>query len=520
MWVMRPNIVDWGYFKIQTLHEILKTQNQHQVEFCAFLDVEHVYRSVGCARSKRQCRTALLNQRSYRWMLVCAMDGSLALDLWDLVIEVLRTTQRIPKPTQACTRETSVKTQITPKIEQVLDQNVDLSNIDQVPSNAHLSEKESKLYTFEDDEAVIKIIIKDRSPTIRHVSRTHFVALDWLFDRVYQDPKVQIMYVESQNQLADILTKGSFTRDERHNLMHLFHIMNDTSFSCSHFYSHSFLSAGKQSEMWRRSQESSSLGSPTAKARACCLVSRESGSVGQHYSSNPKSLGGTRDSQVWSWEERNEKSGWYSFQHASGNREYTRKVVQNIKNQLRHDECISEISINSEKMNISIWTRFMASSMQAALHMDPSNEKNLELFKNSEFENINDLFGIPRMMIEGNSEKCISCRHCENTREKTGCCKKTSNQVDKSKSGRLLGLRIMLGKTARSRRCNKKVEWSSSVNFEDVSYFQRIARVRWGFDWPRVENCPKEPKHWMFSRKKIKQTYKGSTSHLKNSVIE
>ena len=40
----------------------------------------------------------------------------------------------IPKPTQACTRETGVKTRITPKIEQVLDQNVDLSSIDQVPS--------------------------------------------------------------------------------------------------------------------------------------------------------------------------------------------------------------------------------------------------------------------------------------------------------------------------------------------------------------------------------------------------
>ena len=88
------------------------------------------------------------------------MDGLPALDLWDLVIEVLGTTQRIPKPNQACTRETGVKTQSTPKIKQVLDQNVDLSNVDQVPSNAHLSEKESQLYIFEDNEAVIKIIIK------------------------------------------------------------------------------------------------------------------------------------------------------------------------------------------------------------------------------------------------------------------------------------------------------------------------------------------------------------------------
>ena len=78
---------------------------------------------------------------------------------------------------------------------------------------------------------------------------------------------------------------------------------------------------------------------------------------------------------MWPWEEGNEKYGWHSVQFASGNREYTAKVVQSIKDQHRHDESISETSINSEKMHFSIWTRFMASSMQAALHMDPSLRK-------------------------------------------------------------------------------------------------------------------------------------------------
>ena len=77
---------------------------------------------------------------------------------------------------------------------------------------------------------------------------------------------------------------------------------------------------------------------------------------------------------MWPWEERYEKSGWYSVQHGLGNREYTRRVVQN-KNQLRHDGSISEISINSGKVHISIRTRFKASSMQAELHMNPSYEK-------------------------------------------------------------------------------------------------------------------------------------------------
>ena len=108
------------------------------------------------------------------------------------------------------------------------------------------------------------------------------------------------------------------------------------------------------------------------------------------------------------WVERITNSGWYSVQHASGKREYgygsedsgglsethasrkreyTRKVVQNMKDRLRHDESSSEISMNSEKMHVSIWTKFMASSMQAALHMTRVT-KNWELFKNSEFESI------------------------------------------------------------------------------------------------------------------------------------
>ena len=53
-----------------------------------------------------------------------------------------------------------------------------LKKIDSVPSNVQSSRQEALLYVFEDNEAVIKMIIKGRSPTMRHVSRTHRVALD------------------------------------------------------------------------------------------------------------------------------------------------------------------------------------------------------------------------------------------------------------------------------------------------------------------------------------------------------
>ena len=56
------------------------------------------------------------------------------------------------------------------------------------------------LYVFEDNEAVIKMIIKGRSPTMRQVSRTHRVALDWLFDRSNPDSKIQIRYIDTKHQ--------------------------------------------------------------------------------------------------------------------------------------------------------------------------------------------------------------------------------------------------------------------------------------------------------------------------------
>ena len=89
------------------------------------------------------------------------------------------------------------------------------------------------LYISQDNEAVIKMIIKGRSPALRHVSKSHRVALDWLFDRMNLDPKIQIRNVESRNQLADILTKGHFTRDARNHLLCLFNISLFSSQSCT-----------------------------------------------------------------------------------------------------------------------------------------------------------------------------------------------------------------------------------------------------------------------------------------------
>ena len=115
---------------------------------------------------------------------------------------------------------------------------------------------------FEDNEAVIKMIIKGRSPTMRHVSRTHRVALDWLFDRINLDPKIQIKYIDTKNQLADMLTKGNFTRDDWNHLLCLFNISHFSSAECSEVMS-------------KRTQKDSGEERVTAKSKPMMsLVSR------------------------------------------------------------------------------------------------------------------------------------------------------------------------------------------------------------------------------------------------------
>ena len=57
-----------------------------------------------------------------------------------------------------------------------------------------------------------------------HVSRTDRVALDWLFDSITLDSKIQVKYIVTRNHLPDILTKGNFTRAEWNHLLCLFNI--------------------------------------------------------------------------------------------------------------------------------------------------------------------------------------------------------------------------------------------------------------------------------------------------------
>ena len=140
-------------------------------------------------------------------MQVLRLDGKPVVELWDLVVIVLHGNTNQSKQVQGDLSASLTRKKIQGKID-------DLNNFDFVSLNVN----SSMLYIYEDNEAVIKMIMKGISPTTRHVSRTptELLLIGLLTNNL--EPKIQIKYIDTKNQLVDILTKGNFTRDEWNHL--------------------------------------------------------------------------------------------------------------------------------------------------------------------------------------------------------------------------------------------------------------------------------------------------------------
>ena len=111
------------------------------------------------------------------------LDGLPALELWDFFfVSVLGNISRVSDRSGKPESDDHKHHKSHNKIDVTRD-------IDAVPLNVQSARQEALLYVFEDNEAVIKMIIEGKSSTMRHVSRTHRVALDWLFDRINLDSK-------------------------------------------------------------------------------------------------------------------------------------------------------------------------------------------------------------------------------------------------------------------------------------------------------------------------------------------
>ena len=229
------NFADWDCFKAPIFQKILRIQNLRQVEHCAFLG-SHTFVPISWMCKKQTSVTHSSTESEIISLDAgLVLDGISALDLWDLIVAVLGHTNQSHKEREdpfMNKREVLSTPHTIQRRKQSQGVINDLENADLVPSNVNFAHQEALLYVFEDNGAVIRMIIKGKSPTMRHVSRTHRVALDWLFDRINLDSKIQIKYIDTKNQLADLLTKGNFTRDEWNHLLCLFNISHFSSTNC------------------------------------------------------------------------------------------------------------------------------------------------------------------------------------------------------------------------------------------------------------------------------------------------
>ena len=199
MWEILLSNADWGLFQDSDFAGDLEdSKSTSGGTLCIFGSHTFVPRSWMC---KKQTSVSHSSTESEIITLDTGLrlDGFPALELWDLIVSVFGNIYHVSDGTG---QPVNGKNKSYNKIDVVHD-------IDSVPSNVQSASREALLYVFEDNEAVIKMIMKGRSPTMRHVSRTHRVALDWLFDRINLDPEIQIKYIDTKNQLADILTQGN-----------------------------------------------------------------------------------------------------------------------------------------------------------------------------------------------------------------------------------------------------------------------------------------------------------------------
>ena len=277
------------------------------------------------------------------------LDCVPALNLWDLIVAVLhgnayQSNQERGDPCTNRVRAAPHKLQMRKK--------------------SHGMIGDLVLFIFEDNEAVIKMIIKG----------THSVALDWLLDRINLDPKIQINYIDTKNQLADILTKRNFTRDEWNHLLCLFNI--------SHFSSINSVKA-----MSKRTQEDAGEERATAKSKPMMnLVSRYS-------VRDPIGLASTASAspEKTKSESQNVPLSWWNEQQPRTERPVMGASSSNYS-EWNIDDKWSSQEWKSGEMSKTSTGRLVSNKLVIDIDMDPDTaaESNLSLRSQSFLNRMND----------------------------------------------------------------------------------------------------------------------------------
>ena len=97
------------------------------------------------------------------------------------------------------------------------------------------------------------------------------------------------------------------------------------------------------------------------------------------------------------------------------NHQYMSKIFQCLRKKLGMAATHSTVSMEAYRTNVSIWRMFMTSSMKAAIHLGPNYLTNLEIYKNTNFEDIETLFNITQKSKLEHSEEILKVKPLESS---------------------------------------------------------------------------------------------------------
>ena len=279
------------------------------------------------------------------------------------------------------------------------------------------------------------------------------VALDWLFDRINLDSKIQNKYIDTKNQLADILTKGNFTRDEWNHLLCLFNISHFSSTDCSEVMSKRTQKDSGEERVAAKSKPMMNLVSRCSERTPDVLASTASESPWKtrHESQFPLSpqteqhcrtgrpvedadsssysewnVDKTWSSQEWKSDElmedktgrpvlfaqhtdrfivENDKMNSYTEAESEMSLE-SRSFLHRVNDQVRKRQNHSSKNATKDSDEHSvIWEMFMFSTLQASVFMGKNYSDNLHSIKNTEDLTVKQMFDISEKLITEQSDE-------------------------------------------------------------------------------------------------------------------
>ena len=442
-----------------------------------------------------------------------------ALDLWDMAIEVLRSINNKVQPKHTSHQETGAVLDSKTKAQHV--KRRQKVEVDWVPTNTHSSQGESQLFIFEDNEAVIKMIIKGRRKSDDETCVQNPPSCSWLVVWHNQfGTQNSNHFVDTKNQLADILTKGSFSKNEWNYLLCL---LKKWSSRCILVAISKAFSLRLESALWlvpcrhedrtrlrtmahrqqearpvnlvMRSQCKEETSSSSLESRVNPVNDDERKRVGQ--APGNWMLGDSKseveNSQVSRQEkvpqaarklQQKDQTQIKSEENPPGTRklaacspefrnmEYTNhrfmdKIFQKLEKKLGMSAINATFSMDAYKTNVLTWGLFSASSMKAAIHLGPDFLMNSEIYKNTKIRK----FNITRKLTKEHSEGILIVECLDifiTVMDEINMGQWSSVQVGDCKSMCLRWFRSLCRTGERYFRSNRKVErpsWRSHEVF-------------------------------------------------------